>query len=169
MNPYASPLPRRLFLAVVLACAWLPAAHGTFAASSGDLDLSGTVATQCDVTVTATATAANLDLSTAGVSVNVGSVNETCNDPDGYTVTAQSANSSVLSPIGTSTDSVPYTFDYDATTFDLSGGGAVTVTDVNAATGAAGVDRTVTIDFAAPGFIAADTYTDTLTFTIAAK
>ena len=142
-----------------------------FAASTGDLDLSGTVAAACDVTVTPVAGVAdNLPLSSAQTDLNVGSVNETCNDADGYTVTAQSANSSVLQPLGpTSTDSVPYTFSYGGVLVDLTTGGAMTVTDASAPTGSGGTSSLVDISYTNPGFIEADTYTDTITFTIAAK
>ena len=142
-----------------------------FAASTGDLDLSGSVVAACDVTVTPVAGVAdNLPLTSAQTGLNVGSVNETCNDADGYTVTAQSANSSVLEPLGpTSTDSVPYTFTYGGVLVDLTTGSAITVTDASAPTGSGGVSSFVDISYAYPGFIEADTYTDTITFTIAAK
>ena len=142
-----------------------------FAASTGDLDLSGSVVAACDVSVTPVAGVAdNLPLTSAQSGLNVGSVNETCNDADGYTVTAQSANSSVLQPLGpTSTDSVAYTFSYNGTGVDLSSGAAMTVTDASAPTGSGGSSNLVDISYANPGFIEADTYTDTITFTIAAK
>ncbi len=142
-----------------------------FAASSGDLVLSGTVVAACDVTVTPVAGVAdNLPLTSAQTALNVGSVNETCNDADGYTVTAQSANNSVLEPLGpTSTDSVPYTFSYGGVTWDLSTGGTVLVTDAFAPTVSSGASSSVEISYSNPGFIEADTYTDTITFTIAAR
>ena len=139
------------------------------AANSGNLDLQGTVAAVCDILVTADPGASSLNLGAAATDLFVASVNETCNGPIGYTVTVQSANSSSLEPLGSSPDSVPFTFKYDGSAANLSGGGAVTITNANLPTGAAGVDKSVEISYANPGFIAADTYTDTLTFTIAAK
>lgn len=157
-------------LSFILAAALTLLPTQAFAQATGNLDLSGTVAATCNVTVTPVGGVADsLPLGAAQTDLTVASVNETCNDPDGYTLTAQSSQSSVLTPVGTSTDSVPYSFRFGGTVSDLSGGGAVTVTDVNAATGAAGVDKSVQISYANPGFIAADTYTDTITFTIAAK
>ncbi len=140
------------------------------AASTGDLDLSGTVAAACDCTVTPVAGVAdNLPLASAQTDLNVGSVNETCNDADGYTITAESLNSSVLKPLGlTNTDSVPYTFSYGDVLVDLTTGGPVTVTNVSAPTLSSGSSNLVDISYD-PGFIEADTYTDTITFTIAAK
>ena len=139
-------------------------------AGAGNLDLSGSVAAACDVAVTPVAGVAdNLPLVAAQTNLNVGSVNESCNDPNGYTLTAQSANASALKPVGGSPDTVPYTFTYAGASLDLSGGGAVTLTDTITPTGASGLDKAVDISYSDPGFIAADTYTDTITFTIAAK
>ena len=99
----------------------------------------------------------------------MGSVSETCNDADGYTLSAQSSNSSVLLPVGGGSDTVPYTFRYDGTISNLTGGGAVQVTDASAPTGSGGVSKLIHLSYANPGFIAADTYSDTIVFTIAAK
>ena len=62
-----------------------------------------------------------------------------------------------------------YTFSYGGTGVDLSSGAAMTVTDASAPTGSGGSSNLVDISYANPGFIEADTYTDTITFTIAAK
>ena len=138
------------------------------AQATGDLDLQGIVASSCSVTVSPVVGVADaLDLSAAATNVNVASVNETCNDPDGYTVTAVSANASTLMPVGASSDSVAFTINYGGAAADLSG--TTPVTDVTTNTGSTGVDKTVDISYANPGFIAADTYQDTITFTIAAK
>lgn len=139
-----------------------------YSASSGDLDLSGTVAAVCEVVVTPVAGVAdNLPLGAAATNLSVASVNERCNDPIGYTMSAVSAHSGKLMPLGASTDSVSYSISYNGAPADLSG--ATPVTDVNAPTGNAGVNKNVSISYANPGFIAADTYADTITFTIAAK
>ena len=86
-----------------------------------------------------------------------------------HMLSAESANDGVLEPEGNSTDSVPYSFEYGGSGHDLSTGSAAEVTDSSSPTGAAGVDNLVTISYSDPGFIAADTYADTITFTISAK
>ena len=140
------------------------------AASSGDLDLTGVILPICDVVVTPVAGVADaLPFGGAAADLNVASVNEACNVPAGYDMTAQSANSSVLTPVGPSADTVPYTFKYATVLVDLSGGGAVNVTNAIARTVPAGVDKAVDISYADPSGFGADTYTDTITFTITAK
>jgi spore coat protein U-like protein len=156
------------FRGLLIASLLLVVSTPAFAASTGNLDLSGTVAAACDVTVSPVPIASNLPLSSTQVDLLVGSVSETCNDANGYTLTAQSSNSSALLPAGGGTDSVPYTFRYDGTIRSLTGG-AAEVTNVSAPTGAAGVSKSIQLSYANPGFIAADTYTDTIVFTIAAK
>ncbi len=146
------------------------ATGSALAASSGNLDLTGVIAAACDVVVTpVVGTADNLPFGAAGVDVNVASVNESCNVPAGYDMTAQSSQSSVLTPVGASLDTVPYTFKYATVTFDLSGGGAVNVTNVTSPTPGGGVNKAVDISYADPSGFAADSYTDTITFTITAK
>ena len=141
----------------------------SFAASTGDLDLSGTVSATCDITVTPIAGVAdNLPFGSPQSDLVVGSVSETCNDADGYTLSAVSSNSSVLLPLGTSPDSLAYTFRYGGVLVDLTAG-SVQVTDASAATGSGGVSKLMHISYPNPGFIAADTYADTIVFTIAAK
>ena len=95
----------------------------SFAASTGDLDLSGTVSATCDITVTPIAGVAdNLPFGSPQSDLVVGSVSETCNDADGYTLSAVSSNSSVLLPLGTSPDSLAYTFRYGGVLVDLTAG-----------------------------------------------
>ena len=141
-----------------------------FAAASGNLDLSGTIAIACDVAVTPVAGVADaLPFGAAAVDLNVASINESCNVPAGYDMTAQSSQSSVLTPLGVSPDTVVYTFKYGGVLTDLSTGLAVNVTNAVARTPAGGVNKAVDISYADPSGIGADTYTDTITFTITAK
>ena len=139
------------------------------AASTGDLDLTGTVAAVCDLTVSPViGVADNLPLGAAQTDLNVGSINETCNDPNGYSLSAVSANLSILQPLAGGPDNVPYTVSYGGAPMNLSGA-PITVTNAVAPTGAGGVDNAVAISYSDPGFIEADSYSDTITFTITAK
>lgn len=167
-----TPFPHRSkvgFCSLLAALLLLGSSTPALAASTGDLDLSGTVATVCDVVVTPVAGVAdNLPLAGAQAGLVVGSVNETCNDPNGYSLSADSANNSALAALGTSSDSVPYAVSYGGSGINLSGA-PVTITNSSGPTGATGVDNAVAISYADPGFIEADTYVDTITFTITAK
>jgi hypothetical protein len=159
-----------LAITLSIATVLILGAAPVLAASTGDLDLTGVIAPACDVVVTPVGGVADaLPFGAAQTDLNVASVNEACNVVAGFDMTAQSANSSVLTPVGASPDTVAYTFKYDTTLYDLSGGGAVNVTNSVIRTPPAGWDKAVDISYADPTGIGADTYTDTITFTITAK
>ncbi len=147
------------------------------AAASGNVTLTGSVAANCQITVTAEAAAATLDLATDQTNLKVATVNEKCNDPDGYTVDlvstwgAGDAGTSVELESATTSERLVYTVRYDtsAVTFDASG--SAQVTDVLAKTGGSGVDKDIDISYSgsAANLAAGTDYTDTLTVTITAK
>lgn len=125
---------------------------------------SGTIATVCTVTLGNPVTSLG-DLTVAG-SVKIGIVTESCNDATGYKVNLTSANKGTLK--GTSGSSFAYTLGYGSTpSVDLSSGFA-TVTNVNAPTSSP-VSKDVNVSWQAQTALVADSYSDTLTFTMAAN
>jgi spore coat protein U-like protein len=142
------------------------------AATTGTITLQGTVAQSCNITVTPQTGYNALDLSTSPTSLNVATVNETCNDPKGYTVSMTTANGTTTGvlkgAIAGNPDTVTYNVTYNGSAVTLAGSTA-TVTNVTAKTAAAGVTKNLNIAYTGNSNLGADTYTDTLTFTITAK
>jgi hypothetical protein len=145
-----------------------------FANTTAALTVQGTVPGVLDISVTADTIGANLDLSANGTFV-VASVTERSNKRAGYTVTLSSQNAAISAsgmPVlkgsdVTNTDSVPYALTYGTVPVALTGGSAI-ISDVSTKTPAAGISKPLGISYVGQ-FLFEDTYTDTLTFTIAAK
>lgn len=142
---------------------------------SGNLGLSGDVATVLALGITPSG-ADSLAFDSGAVSNStIASILEACNDADGYTVTVtssngqfQGANTGMLQG-GSHSELLSYTISYADVGVTLTGGTA-TITNSNSKTSAGGVTKTVKITYdATSSNLAADTYTDTLTFTITAK
>lgn len=114
----------------------------------------------------------NLDLSQVGTDVVVGSLRERSNSASGYTVTVTSQNSGAL--VGdVLSESLNYTLSIGGTTFDVSSGTPVLITDSLARTTAAGSSRNIAVSHGSGDagglLLAQDTYRDVLTFEIAPK
>lgn len=140
------------------------------AALTGTVTLSGKVPQICNIVVTPEVGASNIaDISAGDTDRVVATVNETCNDIDGYTVTVNgthSGNHTGLFRDTISGDEHPFTIKYNNS--NVSSGGVVT--DVNAA--GINLSKQVKISYAADVTLAPSagfTYGETLTFTIAAK
>ena len=155
----------------------LVATGGAFAQLSGSIVLTGVVPEILSVTVASEAIAANLDLTATVTDLKIGTVTEFSNKLAGYTLTLDSANAVAAgSAIATfegadigNSDSMAYTITYGGAAVTLVAGVA-TVTDIVAKTAAAGNANDVDISYdGAAAFLYEDTYSDTLTFTIAAK
>ena len=138
------------------------------------LTLQGTVAQILTVDVVANGNANTLDLISAQTDLLVATVTEKSNSVTGYTITLASANAAAATATlngttGGNTDNLTYTIEYGSAPVGLTLG-AATVTDTTGKTAATGDVKNVTISFDGTGsFLSADTYEDTLTFTIAAK
>ena len=161
---------KRVFVVVAMALVGLSA----FAASSGTLTLTGTVAASTNITVTPQAGYNTLDLTTSQTNFLVAVVNEQSNDHLGYTVTVASGN---LAGAGTqpffldaaSGDTLNYTLQYNGSGVTFASG-AATITNASAKTVPAGVNKNLTISYTGSASLSAsNSYTDTLTFTIAGK
>lgn len=142
-------------------------AGGAMAASSGQVTITGSVPAACNITVTTTAGATIANLALGATDRTVATVQEACNDPDGYRVTMVGANSGTYT--GRFIDSV--SGDFHPFTIKYNGGGVVSnlVTDVNAPDD---TTKNVDITYAADAGLTATsgaTYAETLTFAITAK
>jgi len=122
----------------------------------------------------------SLDLSVSAVDQQITTVNEKNNDADGYTVTLVSANATADSPTqaymkGADTANVTpinYTMKYGTASAEVAVtlvGGSAVVTSTSAASIEAGAEKSLVISYTGSTWRNADTYNDTITFTIAAK
>lgn len=159
---------------LIVAIAALLACSPVFANTTATLIIQGTVPGVLDISVAADSVSRSLDLSANGT-FTIASVTERSNKRAGYTVTLTSENAAasasgmpvLKSSDATNTDSVPYMLTYGAATVALSGGSAV-ISDAATKTPAAGISKPLGISYVGQ-FLFEDTYSDTLTFTIAAK
>lgn len=139
--------------------------------------LSGTVAPVNTVAVVGFGTFETLDLTTTQTALKVADVLETSNDTIGYTVTLRSANAAVTAQavlkgaVVGNTQGMNYAITYGpgAGTAVTLIAGIATVTDSAVATAEAGTANNLLIAYTGNTFLQADTYTDTITLTIAAK
>jgi hypothetical protein len=138
------------------------------AATQGTVTLTGKVPQACDIVVTTEAGATNIaDISAGDTDRLIATVNESCNDPQGYTVTVVGTNSgdhtgAFREPGG---DEHPFTLKYDGVAVS-----SAAVTDVNAP--GINLDKEVRISYGADATLtptAGFDYAETLTFTVAAK
>ena len=172
---------RTSFAAALLTSVLALGATSAFAADSGNITIQGTVSPVNELTVTPQAGYNALDLTSGATEQTVAVVNEKNNDPDGYTVTlvsanAQAASSSQARLKGADTDNatvVNYSIKYGVAAAEaavtLDGSGSAVVSSTSAASIEAGADKNMKITFLGATWKNADTYSDTLTLTIAAK
>ena len=140
------------------------------AATTGQVTISGNVPIACDLLVQQEAGADNIpDISAGHINRHVATVTETCNSPDGYTVTVTGSNSGDHTGMFVdtiSTDSHPFTIRYNGVS--VPPGGVVTDSTVTTS----GVQKKVDIMYPADETLTgtvANTYEETLMFTISAK
>lgn len=165
---------------VIVSIIGLAAMLGTIATASaqttGSITLTGTVSQILQITVTPAPGYDTLDLTTSQTDLLVATVTEKSNNQAGYTVTVESQNAAAL---GSSTaffkgsdagngDTLNYGMSYNGAAVSLDASGAAVVSDVAGTTAQTGVDKQLAITYTG-AFLNADTYSDTLTFTIAAK
>ena len=150
----------------VLCLVCLPAV----AATTGQVTITGNVPIACSLDVQQEPGAVGIpDISAGFTNLRVATVTETCNSPDGYTVTVRGVNSQDHTGMfvdSVSSDSHPFTVAYDGVS--APPGGVVT----NSATFALNVVKPVDITYPANATLTgsiSDTYEETLVFTIAAK
>ena len=141
----------------------------------GTLNLTGNVPVVLELSVGGHSEAATLTPAGNISGVSIGTVVEKCNDADGYTVTVSSNNGVAQSVSGGLLigDSVGEQLIYDLTYGGVNvvfSNGTATVSDSAEKTPADGYTNAVLISYdGTSSNLAADSYSDTLTFTIAAK
>ncbi len=140
------------------------------AAPTGQVTITGNVPIVCSLDVQQEPGAVSIpDISAGHTNRRVATVTETCNSPDGYTVTVRGVNSGDHTGMfvdSVSSDSHPFTVAYDGVT--AAAGGVVT----NSASTAFNLLKTVEITYPANATLTgtvSNTYEETLVFTIAAK
>ena len=140
---------------------------GQHCSASGDLALSGTVATRCALIVSALDEATQLKISEGESNALVANVTEQTNNLAGYRVTVRSSNNGKLVNIASPSQGVAYQIAYD-------GGAMVAPTNVpkevknsGVLTSAANHISPVRVTIAPQPSALAGTYSDTLTFELA--
>ena len=135
------------------------------------LTLSGTVSRVVAITVTPQNNHNSLDLANGENDKVVGLVNEWSNDKAGYTIILTSAGAGstsqpALKPSNAgNSDSVPYSLKYKGVPVQLNQGSAI-LSSGSGRTSSGGSNNFLTVTIPRPSAVAADSYSDTLTFTI---
>lgn len=162
---------------VVIAAVLLVGLAGTATAqTTGSITLTGVVSQLLEITVTPAPGYDSLDLTTSQTDLLVATVNEKSNNQAGYSVSVESANaagagSSTAFFVGAdagNTDTLDYNLSYGGSPVAFDATGNAVVSNVASTTGVSGVDKAVEITYTG-AFLNADTYSDTLTFTITAN
>ncbi|MGO8921228.1 MAG: hypothetical protein ACLQJR_35540 [Stellaceae bacterium] len=138
---------------------------GAGQAEAQSITLSGTIAQSCNLTINSSGSYNNLSLTTAQSNVVVGTSGENCNDGKGYKVTIGTRNGTTSGLLkGTSySQTLAYGVNYGSTATLTFAGSTATATNTSA-TGF--TTYTVGVTYNAGTQLTADTYTDTLTFTM---
>lgn len=135
------------------------------APAQSSITLSGAVGESCTLTITASGSYDNLNLTGGQSNVAVGSAVENCNDGKGYKVTVGTRNgrsSAILK--GTSYgQTLVYGVTYGSTATIAFAGSTATAT---AAQGPGFTTIAIGVSYGSGASLAADTYSDTLTFTL---
>ena len=142
----------------------------TFAATSGSLNLSGSVSPKLSIVVNPNAASTTLDLSTSQSNLLVGTTLEKSNSKTGYTISVRSANGGKLGHEESNpADVLAYTMNYGSFSGSLTTSDQTAV-DVNS-TQIGGLSRDIKINYTglAPEDMKSGSYADTVTFTITAK
>jgi hypothetical protein len=141
-------------------------AVGAVQAEAQSITLSGTVTQSCNLTVTPGGSYNTLNLTTTQTDVMVGTIAESCNDGKGYKVTIGTRYGTDSGMLKGSTyhQSMTYGVNYGSVNTLTFAGSTATATDSHAA---GYTTVTLGVSYAAGTQLTADTYTDTLTFTMA--
>lgn len=146
------------------------AGPNSWAASSGTLNLSGTVAAVNSVAITPNGSNnTTLDIlnGVSGLGLNVATVAESSNDILGYIIQLSSINAGKLERNGTDTvNMTPYQISYDGGAFAQPSSSPTTVKTVSSLTGLTSHNSAVLIKVNAAPSAVAGSYSDTLTISI---
>jgi len=163
---------------VGLVVLFLMSGAGAFAADNDSIILTGTVDSILSLAITEQGSYNALTLTADGIDVGVADVVVECNDPDGYTVTMEILNGTDTTAFfkgadAQNSETLVYTVKYGPASSETAvtfSAGSSEVESTSARSTVGGDTRNILISWTAPGTpLAADTYSDTLTLTIAAK
>lgn len=146
--------------------------QGAWAASSGTLTLSGSVAVVNSIVITANGSNnTTLNITSGESGKNVAAVDETSNNAAGYTIQMYSANAGELRHTVDSSKKTTYTISYGGGSYTAppSSSSPVTVKSVSSLSGLTTSTSQVLINVAAYSTAIAGTYSDTLTLSIVAN
>ena len=139
-----------------------------FAATTATLNLTGTVSPTLSVSVAAAPAASTLDLTLDVTDLVVAAVTEKSNMASGYDLWVTSSNKGAFT--GVNSDRLGYAFKFGSTSLDLSAAFSPILGNYFEKTTQAGLVSAVSISYSGSAAnLFAGTYTDTVTFTIAAK
>ena len=160
---------RRHILILAGLAALAVVAHSMANNLTATLTLSGTVSRSVSITVTPQNNYSSLDISAGESDKLVGIVNEYSNVKEGYRVSLTSAGASGSQPILKAAtpgnkDVIPYTLKNGGTPVVLNNGVAL-LTSASGRTAVSGTNNLLTVTIPA-ATVSADSYSDTLTFTI---
>ena len=156
---------------IALTVALMTTTIAGLAQTVGNITIAGTVANVTTITVASQAGYNALPIAAGCVDQLVANVTEKSNDRIGYTVTLNSLNAgataqAVLNGTAGNTDTVNYTMKYNGIAVTLASGSAVVTTSA-VRTPVAGLVKPLAVTIPA-SWVNTDTYSDTLTLTIAA-
>jgi spore coat protein U-like protein len=168
--------PVRCSLSLGLAALLALAATPAHADQSAQLLLTGTVPSKCSLDIGAGGSANFADLTQGASGAFLATVNEKCQHPP-YQVTLQTVNGATgqrgggaeFRQIGNTADFLAYSLTYGGTPVSFDASGLAIVTRSTTKTLGHGIDRDVTVSFAANRDLAAGSYSDTLIVAISAN
>ena len=129
------------------------------------LDLVGLVPSNCTIAITPTAKASSLDLQRGETDAVVGTVTENCSSTLGYTVSITSQNGGQLRSGGATAPLVNYSARYDDATGSLAASGL----DTRRNRASFNYQRSLFVSLPANSQVIAGSYSDSVTFVIAAR
>ena len=151
----------KLFLSLIVAAGLSPLAQ---AAESAQLQLRGTVAVNCSISVTPASKASNLNINGGEAGALVGTVVESCNAGNGYLVSVTSSNGGYFTSSATGASPVAYSVNFDNNVGNMSTG--VTATRD---TPQSSRESNLVVSFQGNSSAAAGEYSDTINITLAAR
>ena len=143
---------------------------------SQPLVINAAVAATCTISLASPTTGATVSAGTATLtlpsnsagttSIGLVAITENCNDKNGYTLTVTDTGSGTLTGSAGNTDTLTYTITYDPTGTNKTVTPSTSSQLLFTAPKKASATKQVSAAITNPGFATADTYTDTLTFTM---
>ena len=142
---------------------------GAFAASTGTLNLEGTVLLVNEINISAEAVAINLNVLQGEAGAKVAVVEETSNDRSGYVIQMSSLHAGKLQHSVDNTKSTSYQLSYDGGAYTSPTTIPVTVKTVSSLSGLTVSDSDVLINLTDYPTAIAGVYSDIVTFSIVAN